>query len=162
MPEQLVKLSGLCEEFRLDYCTLDDIQTRIGTLPLIQLTNDNGDEDKIDTVVCEEALIYSSTLIDGYLRGKYSLPLDTHFPLLKVVAIDLSIYRLYSRRIYTEIPETISENYKNAIKTLEQLQKGVITLESETETNIKSSGEYRTNKTEIDKLFNKRVINFEY
>ena len=100
MPEQLVKLSGLCEEFRLDYCTLDDIQTRIGTLPLIQLTNDNGDEDKIDTVVCEEALIYSSTLIDGYLRGKYSLPLDTHFPLLKVVAIDLSIYRLYSRRIY--------------------------------------------------------------
>lgn len=146
----------------MDYCTLDDIQTRIGTLPLIQLTNDNGDEDKIDTVVCEEALIYSSTLIDGYLRGKYSLPLDTHFPLLKVVAIDLSIYRLYSRRIYTEIPETISENYKNAIKTLEQLQKGVITLESETETNIKSSGEYRTNKTEIDKLFNKRVINFEY
>lgn len=146
----------------MDYCTLEDIQTRIGTLPLIQLTNDNGDSDKIDTVVCEEALIYSSTLIDGYLRGKYSLPLNTHFPLLKVIALDLSVYRLYSRRIYTEIPETISENYKNAIKTLEQLKKGVITLETAEDTNIKFSGEYRTNKSELDKLFNKRVINFEY
>lgn len=146
----------------MDYCTLEDIQIRIGTLPLVQLTNDNGDDNQIDTIVCEEALIYSSTLIDGYLRGKYSLPLNTHFPLLKVIALDLSIYRLYSRRIYTEIPETISENYKNAIKTLELLKKGVITLETESDINLKSTGEYRTNKTELDKLFNKRVINFEY
>ena len=147
----------------MDYCTLEDIQTRIGILPLIQLTNDNGEGDTIDTVVCEEALIYSSTLIDGYLRGKYSLPLNTCFPLLRVVAIDLCIYRLYSRRIYTDIPETISENYKNAIKTLEQLKKGVISLETdEPETSVKTSGEYRTNKTELDRLFNKRVINIEY
>lgn len=146
----------------MDYCTLEDIQIRIGTLPLVQLTNDNGDDNQIDTVVCEEALIYSSTLIDGYLRGKYSLPLDTHFPLLKVIALDLSIYRLYSRRIYTEIPETISENYKNAIKTLELLKKGVITLETESDINLRTTGEYRTNKTVLDKLFNKRVINFEY
>ena len=146
----------------MDYCTLEDIQIRIGTLPLVQLTNDNGDDNQIDTVVCEEALIYSSTLIDGYLRGKYSLPLDTHFPLLKVIALDLSIYRLYSRRIYTEIPETISENYKNAIKTLELVKKGVITLETESDINLRTTGEYRTNKTVLDKLFNKRVINFEY
>ena len=146
----------------MDYCTLEDIQIRIGTLPLVQLTNDNGDDNQIDTVVCEEALIYSSTLIDGYLRGKYSLPLDTHFPLLKVIALDLSIYRLYSRRIYTEILETISENYKNAIKTLELLKKGVITLETESDINLRTTGEYRTNKTVLDKLFNKRVINFEY
>ena len=146
----------------MDYCTLEDIQIRIGTLPLVQLTNDDGDDNEIDTVVCEEALIYSSTLIDGYLRGKYSLPLNTHFPLLKVIALDLSIYRLYSRRIYTEIPETISENYKNAIKTLELIKKGVITLETESDINLKSSGEYRINKTELDKVFNKRVMNFEY
>ena len=60
------------------------------------------------------------------------------------------------------MPETISENYKNAIRTLEQLKKGVITLETEENTEVKSSGEYRTNKTELDRLFNKRVINIEY
>jgi len=145
------------------YCTPEDIELRIGTLPLVQLTNDNGEGNTVDTVVCEEALIYSSTLIDGYLRGKYTLPLNTSFPLLKVIAIDLSVYRLYSRRIYTDIPETISENYKNAIKTLEQLQKGVITLESANSDFITSSkGEYLSNKDKSDRLFSKKAIYIEY
>lgn len=145
------------------YCTPEDIELYVGTLPLTQLTNDNSDGSTVDYVVCEEALIYSSTLIDGYLRGKYSLPLNTHFPLLRVIAIDLSVYRLYSRRIYTDIPESVTENYKNAIKTLEQLKKGIITLDADgMDSPITSTGEYRINKTDSDRLFNKKVINFEY
>ena len=144
------------------YCTPEDIEKQVSTHTLIQLTNDNPDQVTVDTVVCEEALIYSSTLIDGYLRGKYTIPLNNHFPLLRIIAIDLSIYRLYSRRIYTDIPESVAQAYKNAIKTLEDLKKGIITLQTEEETNIRTSGEYRTNKTELDRLFNKRVMNFEY
>lgn len=146
----------------MDYCTSDDIEIQIGKNSLVQLTNDDNTQQTVDSVVVEEALIYSSTLIDGYLRGKYNLPLNTQFPLLRVITIDICIYRLYSRRIYTEMPETISENYKNAIRTLEQLKKGVITLETSESTEVKTSGEYRTNKTELDRLFNKKVINFEY
>jgi phage gp36-like protein len=146
----------------MDYCTSDDIEIQIGKNSLVQLTNDDNTQQTVDSVVVEEALIYSSTLIDGYLRGKYNLPLNTQFPLLRVIAIDICIYRLYSRRIYTDMPETISENYKNAIRTLEQLKKGVITLETSENTEVKTSGEYRTNKTELDRLFNKRMINFEY
>ena len=144
------------------YCTPEDIELQISKASLIQLSNDDCTQQTVDSVVCEEAILYSSTLIDGYLRGKYTLPLNSHFPLLRVIAIDLSIYRLYSRRIYTEIPETISAAYKNAIKTLEDLKKGIITLQTEKENNVLSSGEYRTNKTELDRLFNKRVMNFEY
>lgn len=146
----------------MDYCTSDDIEIQIGKNSLVQLTNDDNTLQTVDSVVVEEALIYSSTLIDGYLRGKYNLPLNTQFPLLRVIAIDICIYRLYSRRIYTEMPETISENYKNAIRTLEQLKKGVITLETSENTEVKTSGEYRTNKTELDRLFNKRMMKFEY
>ena len=146
----------------MDYCTSDDIEIQIGKNSLVQLTNDDNTQQTVDSVVVEEALIYSSTLIDGYLRGKYVLPLNTRFPLLRVIAIDICIYRLYSRRIYTDMPETISENHKNAIRTLEQLKKGVITLETSESTEVKTSGEYRTNKTELDKIFNKKVINFEY
>ena len=146
----------------MDYCTSDDIEIQIGKNSLVQLTNDDNIQQTVDSVVVEEALIYSSTLIDGYLRGKYNLPLNTQFPLLRVIAIDICIYRLYSRRIYTDMPETISENYKNAIRTLEQLKKGVITLETSENTEVKTSGEYRTNKTELDRIFNKKVINFEY
>jgi phage gp36-like protein len=136
------------------YCTAEDIEIQIGKEPLIQLTNDNCEQNTIDTVVCEEALLYSSTLIDGYLRGRYNLPLNTQFPLLRVVAMDLSIYRLYSRRIMTEIPEVVCDAYKNAIKTLENLQKGIITLETQ-DNHTLQNGQYRTNKTELDRLFNK-------
>lgn len=136
------------------YCTAEDIEIQLGKEPLIQLTNDNCEQDTIDTVVCEEAILYSSTLIDGYLRGRYNLPLNTQFPLLRVVGMDLSIYRLYSRRIMTEIPEVVCDAYKNAIKTLENLQKGIITLETQDNQTLQN-GQYRTNKTELDRLFNK-------
>ena len=136
------------------YCTAEDIEIQIGKEPLIQLTNDNCEQNTIATVVCEEAILYSSTLIDGYLRGRYNLPLNTQFPLLRVVAMDLSIYRLYSRRIMTEIPEVVCDAYKNAIKTLENLQKGIITLETQDNQTLQN-GQYRTNKTALERLFNK-------
>ena len=139
------------------YCTAEDIEIQIGKEPLIQLTNDNCEQNTIDTVVCEEAILYSSTLIDGYLRGRYNLPLNTQFPLLRVVAMDLSTYRLYSRRIMTDIPEVVCDAYKNAIKTLENLQKGIITLETENNQTLQN-GEYRTNKTTLDRLFNKGCL----
>lgn len=164
------------------YCTAEDLEIQLGKEPLIQLTNDNCEQNSIDTVVCEEAILYSSTLIDGYLRGRYNLPLNTlsflpalnsvlgaedsapsslcrqaAFPLLRVVAMDLSTYRLYSRRIMTDIPEVVCDAYKNAIKTLENLQKGIITLETENNQTLQN-GEYRTNKTILDRLFNKGCL----
>lgn len=139
------------------YCTLDDIEKHTSTQTLIQLTSDDGQEI-VDKTVVEEALLYSSALIDGYLRGRYSLPLDICFPLLRVLAVDLSVYRLYSRRMRNEMPEVIETAYKNAIATLRDIQKGVISLQSENDT-FESAGfnaeEYKSNKSIIDKLFNK-------
>lgn len=139
------------------YCTLDDIEKHTSTPTLIQLTSDDGQEI-VDKTVVEEALLYSSALIDGYLRGRYSLPLDICFPLLRVLAVDLSVYRLYSRRMRNEMPEVIETAYKNAIATLRDIQKGVISLQSENDT-FETAGfnaeEYKSNKSIIDKLFNK-------
>ena len=141
----------------MDYCTIDDIETQTSTPTLIQLTSDDGQE-VVDRVVAQEAILYSSTLIDGYLRGRYTLPLDAHFPLLRILAIDLSIHRLYSRRMRDEMPEVIENNYKNAISTLKDIQKGVISLQSENDS-LETAGfnaeEYKTNKSIIDRLFSK-------
>ena len=147
----------------MDYCTIDDIETHTSTPTLIQLTSDDGQE-VVDRVVAQEAILYSSTIIDGYLRGRYSLPLNTHFPLLRILAIDLSIHRLYTRRMRDEIPEVIENNYKNAISTLKDIQKGVISLQSENdsfETAGFNAEEYKTNKSIIDRLFSKERM-FEY
>ena len=147
----------------MDYCTIEDIETHTSTPTLIQLTSDDGQEE-VDRVVAQEAILYSSTLIDGYLRGRYTLPLDTHFPLLRILAIDLSIHRLYSRRMRDEMPEVIENNYKNAISTLKDIQKGVISLQSENDS-LETAGfnaeEYKTNKSIIDRLFSKERM-FEY
>ena len=141
------------------YCTSQDIEKQITTPTLIQLTSDNS-QDAVDETVTYEAILYSSTLIDGYLRGKYSLPLDTHFPLLRIIAIDLSIYRLYGRRLQADMPDSILAQYKEAIKTLEKIQKGIITLEiqTETSTNQIQSKEYLSNKISNDRLFNHEVM----
>lgn len=141
-----------------DYCTIEDIETQTSTPTLIQLTSDDGQEI-VDRVVAQEAILYSTSLINGYLRGRYSLPLDTHFPLLRILAIDISIYRLYARRMRNEMPEVIETAYKNAISTLKDIQKGTITLESENdlfETSGFSASEYKTNKDILDKLFGKQ------
>ena len=145
----------------MDYCTIEDIETQTSTPTLIQLTSDDGQEE-INRVVALEAILYSSTLIDGYLRGRYSLPLNTHFPLLRILAIDLSIYRLYARRMRNEMPEVIETAYKNAISTLRDIQKGVISLQAENdllETSSFNAQEYKTNKSILDKLFGKQKMN---
>ena len=142
------------------YCTIDDIEKHTSSPTLIQLSSDDGQE-AVNRVVVEEAILYASTLIDGYLRGRYSLPLDTHFPLLRIIAIDLSVYRLYSRRMRNEMPEVIETAYKSAISTLRDIQKGVISLQSENdtlETSAFSSDEYKTNKTILDRLFGKQRL----
>ena len=77
---------------------------------------------------------------------------------MRILAIDLSIYRLYTRRMRNEMPEVIENNYKNAIATLRDIQKGVITLQSENnslETASFNAEEYKTNKDIIDRLFSK-------
>ena len=145
----------------MEYCTIEDIETQTSTPTLIQLTSDDGQE-AVNRVVALEAVLYSSTLIDGYLRGRYSLPLNTHFPLLRILAIDLSIYRLYTRRMRNEMPEVIETAYKNAISTLRDIQKGVISLQAENdllETSSFNAQEYKTNKSILDKLFGKQKMN---
>ena len=144
----------------VSYCSSSDIESYVSTPTLIQLTNDDGG-DVINDTVTQEAIIYASTLIDGYLRGRYTLPLDTQFPLLKILCIDIAVHRLYSRRMRDEMPEVIENAYKNAISTLRDIQKGVVSLQAENDL-LESSGfnpqEYKTNKDLIDRLFNRRKL----
>ena len=142
------------------YCTSQDIEKQITHEILVQLTNDTPPQDTVDDSVTYEAILYSSTLIDGYLRGKYTLPLDAHFPLLRIIAIDLSIYRLYSRRLQADMPESILAQYKEAIKTLEKIQKGTISLEIETDdgSSVAETKDYITNKTRFDRTFPHEVL----
>ena len=144
-----------------NYCTIEDIEKQLSTPVLTQLTDDSG-QDAINRINAKEAVIYASALIDGYLRGRYTLPLNTRFPILRVLSIDIAIYRLYSRRVHNGLPEQIENAYKNAIQTLRDIQKGVVTLQGENdllETSNFNPDEYRANKTMLDRIFNKHKLN---
>ena len=142
------------------YCTQQDIEKQVTTPTLIQLTSDNA-QDVVDETITFEAILYSSTLIDGYLRGRYELPLNTRLPLLRIIAIDLSIYRLYGRRLQADMPEAILTQYKETLKTLEKIQKGTIALEIQTGENSETiqTKEYLTNKRSNDRAFGHEVLN---
>ena len=61
-----------------------------------------------------------------------------------------------------EMPEVIQKNYDNAISTLRDIQKGVITLQAENdllESSNFNAEEYKTNKNILDRLFGKRKLN---
>ena len=60
------------------------------------------------------------------------------------------------------MPEVIETAYKNAISTLKDIQKGIISLQAENdllETSSFNAQEYKTNKTILDKLFGKQKMN---
>jgi phage gp36-like protein len=111
---------------------------------LVQLTNDNGG-DTIDTTKIAEAVNYVANIINGYIRGRYALPLASVPEELKCLAVDFAVYRLYSRRIHTEAPESVVEKYKNVIKTLELVQRGQFNLGVEASSAFGNPG-LKTNK----------------
>jgi len=137
----------------MSYCTLDDLKQAIPEDNLIQLTDDGG-IGQVDMEKVNNAIAYAKQLIDGYLRGRYPLPLTNVPALMKHLAVDLAIFYLYARRFELDMPETMVNRHKNAIKLLEQIQKGIIRLgiESNQET---GEGYYKSNKTEEDKIFSK-------
>ena len=67
------------------YISIEDLQKQVSQDTLVQLTDD-ALSGNIDTVVVDEAIIYSETLIDGYMRGRYVLPLNTIPAVVKILA----------------------------------------------------------------------------
>ena len=111
----------------MSYCSISDIQAVIANDDLVQLTNDSG-SDTVDTNKINDAVSYVENVIDGYLRGRYDLPLASIPDELRYLTIDFVVYKLYSRRMYTEIPESVRRKYEEVIKTLEKIQKGSFNL----------------------------------
>lgn len=146
----------------MSYCTIEDIKNIIPERELINLTNDNPSlSSVIDQNRYEAVSIVADSLVDGYLRARYKLPLKTIPLFVKQIAQDICAYRLYSRRP-NDIPENIVKNYENAIKSLTEIKKGNLLLEDMTENpemnlSPKKSG-FRINKRTSSRIFNDSVM----
>jgi phage gp36-like protein len=108
------------------YSTVDDIGKLIPQDILIQLTDDENTAAPV-TPRIEEAIGQADAEINTYCATKYTVPFVTVPDAVKKCSVDIAIYNLYSRRV-EEIPATRSDRYKNAIRLLEAIAKGTITL----------------------------------
>lgn len=105
------------------YATLANLIERFGERELTQLT-DTESPGSIDEAVTARALADAEALVDGYLGGRYTLPLATVPPVLTGAVCDLARARLYK----DALPEVVEKRHDDALKFLALLGQGRITL----------------------------------
>lgn len=112
----------------MHYCTRTDIGKAIPELTLTQLSNDDPTAELPDESVIEDGVRQAEELVDGYLRGRYDLPLDPVPSVLRDAVVYLTRHWLYQRRPEGAIPEAVKDSRKDTLKLLESIRDGVVTL----------------------------------
>jgi len=110
----------------MSYATQSDMVERFGELDLIQLT-DRADPPAgvIDAGVVQTALDDASSEIDGYLSGRYTLPLSPVPTVLVGFCCDIARYKLNPS---VDKDHPASQRYRDAVVFLGNLSRGVVSL----------------------------------
>ncbi|WP_028468430.1 gp436 family protein [Neptunomonas japonica] len=106
------------------YAVKADMTTRFGEEELILLTDHDADAGVINDAVLDQALADASAEIDGYLGGRYTLPLPTIPAVLTRISCDIARYLLHDEHA----PERIEKRYDGAVSFLTKLGNGSISL----------------------------------
>lgn len=107
------------------YAIAQDLQDRYPEQDLIQLTDPDG--VVLDVGRLDRALADASDEIDGYLQGRYQLPLAEVPKHLKLLACDIALYRLLVLRPLGDI-EDARKRYEDALRYLRQVSRGEVQL----------------------------------
>ena len=106
----------------MSYATSADLLTRFGEGELLRLAMTPSGE--LDQATLQLALDDASALIDGYLAGRYPLPL-AHIPSALVpICADIARHRLYGE----QAPEQIAKRNEAALAFLKSVGKGELAL----------------------------------
>ena len=107
------------------YATTANMLSRFGEQDLILLTErEDSTPGEINLEVLTQALIDASAEIDGYIVGRYTLPLVTVPTVLERNCCDIARYFLYGDRA----PEQVEKRYQAVVKYLTSVSKGDISL----------------------------------
>jgi len=109
----------------MPYSIQDDILEQIDESILIRLTDPSG--AAIDDGVVTRAIEDADATIDSYCQGRYTVPLSPVPDKIRQVSVDIAMYNLFSRR-GDAAPEVRKDRHKEAIRFLERVADGKITL----------------------------------
>ena len=102
------------------YCVKDDLLT---IMTEEELSLYMGDDALVD-----EAIEDASSEIDAYLSRRYDTPVSPAPAILKKLCLDITLWNIVSRRQRSEAPPVALERYRAAIRLLEKIARGEITI----------------------------------
>lgn len=142
----------------MPYCTLNELISASSERDIIQLTDDSR-SGVIDESFVDAAIEKADGMISAYTGGRYTLPLPP-VSLIRDIAVDIAMYRLYQKRHRENMPESVITSYKDAVKQLEKIQKGLVVLQGAVLIggDEMGEGEIRTNKTGDSRLFSWKAL----
>ena len=117
------------------YISREDMIALCSKVELIQLSRDDltdhydYQDSEPDWVVVDKAITYACQVADGYLAGRYALPLLSVPTLLNTWCGDIARYWLHKRRINaSELPKPLQIAYDDALKMLALMRDGKVHL----------------------------------
>lgn len=107
------------------YATQAILIARYGSAALVALS-DRAEQPtgSIDPAVVERALADAAATIDGYLAGKYALPLTVASPLLEDLAAKIAFWNLH----IASPDEKVKIDYEQALRQLREIAAGPILI----------------------------------
>src|SRR6202451_3646989 len=111
----------------MSYATPQDMINRYPNRDLVQLTNEAPTATTINTAPITQALGDASAEIDGYIEGRFTLPLTDPPAVLNRLATDIAMYRMQALRPLHDL-EDARKRYEDAVAMLKQVAAGELTL----------------------------------
>lgn len=105
------------------YCGTDDLIERFGASELAQLTDKDAGQI-VQPDVVSAAIEDASNTIDGYIGGRYPLPLNNPPAVLIKICADIARYNLYDN----VIPDVVEKQFKAAMDFVKAVGKGEVRL----------------------------------
>ncbi len=107
----------------MPYATQADLAERYGADELVQLT-DHAGAGIIAADAVATALADAQATIDGYLGGRYAVPVSPTPALLARLACEIARYQLHGKAA----DDTVRRAYEDALRTLRDLSSGAAVL----------------------------------
>ena len=115
-----------------NYTTQAAILGQIQYSDLIRLTDDNQTGD-IDSTVLTAVMEAASAVVDSYIGNIYDVPLTPITPSVSAIALDITCYMLYRRRLVPDEKNNFADMYYRRIDFLEKVNSGEMRLDLEDE-----------------------------
>ena len=129
------------------YSTIDDIRGLLPEEELLALSDDEA-LGSVHEGRVNEAIAQADAEVDSYCAVRYTVPVSPVPVLLRKLSVDIALYTLYSRAVLS-MPEVRAERYRSAVRQLEGISKGTLTLGIE-QASVSDATGAETNKP-IDK-----------